>query len=99
MTQQMQKAVEAAVESFMEDVLADERTSVGFAEAVAVAVEVGIHVTWVVAAIRRYGIEVVRTKPREVRGFTSNNHNRWEGNPCGGGSGWEQIAGFAGRRG
>ncbi len=31
------------------------------------------------------------------RGFTANDHNRWDGNPCGGGSGWEQIAGFAGR--
>lgn len=40
-----------------------------------------------------------REKLKVTRGFKSNDHNRWDGNPCGGGSGWEQISGFAGQKG
>ena len=41
----------------------------------------------------------VRPKEQQVRGYTSWDSNRWAGNPCGGGSGWEQIAGFGGQKG
>lgn len=43
----------------------------------------------------------LETKPMkpEPRGFQAWDHNRYEGNPMGGGSGWEQIAGFAGQKG
>jgi hypothetical protein len=34
---------------------------------------------------------------KQIRGFTSNNHNRWEACKSYGGSGHEQINGFAGR--
>jgi len=50
--------------------------------------------------LKSYGLTVVKGVSRsEVRGFTSNSHNRWDGNECAGGSGWEVIAGFAGRAG
>ena len=55
-------------------------------------------------ALRRelegYGLRLAkRPKERQARGFQSNPHNRWAGNPCAGGSGWEQITGFAGQEG
>lgn len=40
-----------------------------------------------------------RQTERAVRGFQAWDNNRWAGNPCGGGSGWEQINGFAGQAG
>lgn len=53
------------------------------------------------ADLESYGLKLAPRafEKRGTRGFTANNHNRWDGNPCGGGSGWEQIAGFAGRQG
>ena len=44
-----------------------------------------------------YGLRFVeRPQVKRVRTVSSNPHDRWHGNPCGGGSGWEQITGFAG---
>jgi hypothetical protein len=43
-----------------------------------------------------------RAKPHRVRGFTTSSHDRWYGpgsSPSHGGSGYEQINGFAGRQG
>lgn len=52
------------------------------------------------ADLEGYGLTLDERKPpKEVRGFTANNNNRWQGNPCAGGSGHEQINGFAGRNG
>lgn len=55
-------------------------------------------------AIRRelesYGLTIAdRPKDRRLRTFSSNPHNRWHGNPCGGGSGWSNIVGLAGQEG
>jgi len=33
------------------------------------------------------------------RGYTSWDNNRWAGNECKGGSGWEQVSGFSGQNG
>lgn len=41
-----------------------------------------------------------RTSPRHIRTFSTPSHDRWFGpgsSPTHGGSGWEQISGFAGR--
>jgi hypothetical protein len=43
-----------------------------------------------------------RPVPRRIRGFSSNSHDRWFGpgsSPTHGGSGWENITGFAGQEG
>lgn len=40
-----------------------------------------------------------RPNVRRIRTLNDNPHDRWFGNPCAGGSGWEQIEGFAGREG
>lgn len=92
-----------AIAALVEDALDDEQTSVPYEEIEAVAEEVGLHVTMLVGLVKGYGMTVgPRTKAKEVRGFTSNSHDRWHGKgSCAshGGSGWEQIAGFAGRKG
>ena len=50
--------------------------------------------------LESYGLTLAnRAHEPQIRGFTSPNNNRWAGNPNAGGSGWEQIAGFAGRKG
>ena len=50
--------------------------------------------------LESYGLRCrPRPSPKRIRGYTDNPHDRWYGNPCGGGSGWEQIMGFAGREG
>lgn len=98
----MHKA-ERAVETFIEEVTGDDRDSVEFAEVEAIASAVGIHVSTIVALVKGYGVTIgTREVPREVRGFTSNSHDRWHGKgscKTHGGSGWEQISGFAGQKG
>jgi hypothetical protein len=98
----MHKA-ERAVETFIDEVTGDDRDSVTFAEVEAIASEVGIHVSTIVALVKGYGVAIgTREVPREVRGFTSNSHDRWHGKgscKTHGGSGWEQISGFAGQKG
>lgn len=51
-------------------------------------------------ALEGYGLRFVPREPRRaVRGFSANSHDRWYGKGADrtyGGSGWEQIAGFAG---
>ena len=98
----MHKA-ERAVETFVEEVTGDDRDSVTFAEVEAIASAVGIHVSTVVALVKGYGVAIgERAVHREVRGFTANSHDRWFGKgscKTHGGSGWEQISGFAGQKG
>ena len=98
----VQKA-ERAVENLVDDVLGEERNVVEFSEVEAVAEAVGIHLSTIVALVKGYGLTIGERKPvREVRGFRSNSHDRWSGKgscPTHGGSGWEQISGFAGQKG
>jgi len=92
-----------SIAALCEDTLDDERDTVEYEEIEAVAEEVGLHVTMLVGLVKGYGLKIgARQKAKEVRGFTSNSHDRWSGKgSCAshGGSGWEQIAGFAGRKG
>ncbi len=85
---------------FINDKLDDDEISFSFAEAEALAEEAEIHVSTVVAKLRGLGLDYTgREVPKKVRGFTTNNHDRWQACPTSGGSGWEQISGFAGQRG
>ena len=76
---------------------------VAFSEVEAIANEVGIALGTMVGLVKGYGLKIgERPIVREVRGFTSNPHDRWYGkgsSPTHGGSGWEQITGFAGPKG
>lgn len=76
---------------------------VPFSEIEAIANEVGIALGTMVGLVKGYGLKIgKRAIVREVRGFKSNPHDRWYGkgsSPTHGGSGWEQITGFAGQNG
>jgi hypothetical protein len=97
------KSTEVAVNLFVEELIDDDRSEATFPELEKISREIGIHVGTIVAMVKSYGIAVgARVVPREVRGFTSNSHDRWHGKGSSathGGSGWEQISGFAGHRG
>lgn len=53
--------------------------------------------------LESYGLKLAeRPREKRVRGFGTSSHDRWFGpgsSPSHGGSGWEQISGFAGQKG
>jgi hypothetical protein len=87
-----------SVEAFVEHLLDDDRTQVTFEETVELATALGQSIpTNVIHELQQYGIQVgERAISKRVRGFRSNSHDRWSAYPSHGGSGWEQITGFAG---
>ena len=95
--------IKDAVRQFVQDHLDDDQTSCTFAEAEALADELKVHVSAVVHEIKVWGLLVgERAVAKRVRGVNSNSHDRWNGPgscPTAGGSGFEQINGFAGREG
>lgn len=92
-----------SVEAFVEYLMADERTSFTFGEADTIARGLKVATYVVIDGLKGYGFEYTgRTSEKRVRGFKSNSHDRWYGpGACKshGGSGHEQICGFAGQRG
>jgi len=95
------EALEAAVNEFGESLLGDDRTTFTFQEAETLAFELGYSVaTPVIRALKTLGFGMEERVPeRRVRTISSNSHDRWTGlGSCAshGGSGWEQITGFAG---
>lgn len=92
-----------AVESLVEETLADDLETLPFKECESLAERVGIHVGTIIAMVKSYGISIgSREVPKAVRGFKSSSHDRWYGpGSCKthGGTGEEQITGFAGRKG
>lgn len=92
-----------SVEAFVEYLLADERNSFTYEEAVELATALGVHEFVTIRSLKDYGLAYEgRQVPKQVRGFHANNHDRWSGpgsSATHGGSGWEQISGFAGQKG
>lgn len=93
-----------SVEAFGEYLLDEGRTAFTFEEAEALAKARGQSVaSYVIQDLKAYGFVMKeRCEPKKVRGFRSNSHDRWFGpgsSPTSGGSGWEQINGFAGQKG
>lgn len=90
----------ASVDAFAEHLVDDDRDSFTFDEADRLATAVKTSTHKVISALEAYGLTyLVRAPVRKVRGFTSNSHDRWYGPgscPSHGGSGHEQITGFAG---
>lgn len=99
LTQQAREVVVGIVE----DARDNEQEMVEYAEIEAAAEELDVSVQTIIGIVKGLGMRVgSRPKAKEVRGFTSNSHDRWFGKGSSathGGSGWEQIAGFAGRKG
>lgn len=93
-----------SVEAFGEYLLDNDRTTFTFEEACELAEAIGHSVpTLVIRSLKAYGFTPgVRCPEKRVRTISSSNHDRWFGpgsSPTHGGSGWEQITGFAGRQG
>jgi hypothetical protein len=89
-----------SIETFVQYVMDDERTTFDHNDLGELACGLQRSRCKVRADLEGFGLTLApRAFEKRVRGFTANNHNRWDGNPCGGGSGWEQISGFAGRKG
>lgn len=92
-----------SVAAFVEYLLEDDRDGATHAE----LVDLSYGTRTTIAKLRRdleaWGVTVAeRPKPIVVRGFTTSSHDRWYGpgaEKMHGGSGWEQITGFTGRRG
>lgn len=90
----------ATLEDFVEYLLDEERFEYSHEDLGLLSRSLRLSVSKVRALLDDWGLKLkFRPHEQEVRGFNSWDHNRWAGNPCGGGSGYEQIAGFAGRKG
>ena len=92
-----------AVTSFVDDKLGDDETSFSFIEAEKLAAGVGIHVSTIIRLAQEAGLGYTgRETPKRVRGFTTSSNDRYFGpgsSNSHGGSGHEQISGFAGQKG
>lgn len=98
------KTVAEALRLCRDELLEDERTSFTFEEAGKLANELGFsNSVEVIAGLKALGLEMEERQPaRRVRGVRTSSNDRWFGpGACKthGGSGHEQITGFAGQRG
>jgi hypothetical protein len=90
----------SSVEAFVEFCLADESYTFTFDDVAEIAMQAQKSKSVVIRELKDYGLAYAgRPAVREVRGFTANPHNRWHNSGMHGGSGHEQISGFAGRKG
>lgn len=92
-----------SIESFVEECLDDERETFSAEDLGEMAYRLRRSRSVVRAELESYGLRLQERKiERKTRGFTSNPHDRFYGpgsSPMHGGSGWEQITGFAGQKG
>jgi hypothetical protein len=98
------KTLNEAVVEFVQECIDDGKTTFEFEDAEKIAISVGMSVsTYAVRALKEYGLVMLpRPIEKRIRGFKSNNHDRWNGpGACKshGGSGSDQIIGLAGRKG
>jgi hypothetical protein len=93
----------ASIEDFVEYLLDEDRTSYTHVELVALARSLQLSPSKVRVALDDWGLHLCpRHREQTVRGFTTSSHDRWYGpgsSSSHGGSGWEQISGFAGQKG
>lgn len=93
----------ASVEALAEFLMDDNRDSFSVEDVIKLAECTQGSNLKIIHELKAYGLKMVARQPvRVVRGFKSNSHDRWSGpgsSPSHGGSGWEQIIGFAGQKG
>jgi hypothetical protein len=90
----------ATVESFIQFCVDDERVAFTHIELRALALNTKTSGSKVRTELEAKGLGLqVREIPRKTRGFTANSHDRWVNSGNHGGSGGDQILGFAGRKG
>jgi hypothetical protein len=89
-----------SIEAFVEFCVDDERDHFTTADMQAINRATHIRLQDVRKGLEGYGLRFVPREPeKRVRGWTSNPHDRFHGpgsDKMYGGSGWEQIAGWAG---
>jgi hypothetical protein len=98
------ETVSASLDEFRDELLGNDRTSFTFGEAEKLAFELGFSLAApVIKGLKDRGLGMdERIPPRRVRGVRTSSNDRWFGPgscPTSGGSGWEQISGFAGQQG
>lgn len=90
-----------SIEAFVQECMDDERATFTHEELGELAFNLRKSRSKIRAELESYGLSLaMRPIEKRTRGFTSNPHDRWFGPgacPTHGGSGWEQINGFAGR--
>ena len=90
----------ASVEEFVEYMIDDEREEYDHEDLGMLAFSLRLSIPKVRVILDDWGLRLAeRPKEKRFRGYSSWDNNRWDGNPCGGGSGWEQITGFSGQKG
>lgn len=91
------------VEAFVQFCMDDDRETFTHVELRALAMNTQQSGSKIRPMLEGYGLKLaIREPEKHVRGFGTNSHDRWHGpgsSATHGGSGWEQINGFAGRRG
>jgi hypothetical protein len=92
-----------SIEAFAQFLLDEERTEFCLDEVLQLAETLRRSNPRIIAELKSYGFQMTaREVPKKVRGFTSSSHDRFYGpgsSKMHGGSGYEQIAGFAGQKG
>ena len=90
-----------SVEAFVEFCLDDDRDSFTAEDLQALSAATQTSIKKLRVVLEGWGLSLAhRPSERRVRGFTANPHDRFYGpgsSPMHGGSGWEQINGFAGQ--
>jgi len=99
----LQAAITSEVSSLVEDLLDNDETEAPWHLLDSIAAELGCATYAVIDEAKRQGLSVgQRGTVKRVRTISSNSHDRWSGPgscPTHGGSGWQQVAGFAGDEG
>lgn len=92
-----------SLDNFVEFLEDDERTEFSYLDIQALVQSLRISHREIRLALEARGFKLAdRPKERRVRGVRTSSHDRWFGPgsaPTHGGSGWEQICGFAGQEG
>lgn len=92
-----------SVEAFVQFCMDDDRTTFNHEDLGELAFNLKRSRGKVRAELESYGLKLTeRAFLKRTRGFTTSSNDRWWGpgsSPSHGGSGWEQINGFAGQKG
>lgn len=92
-----------SIETFVQECMDDDRDTFTHEDLGELAYRLQRSRSKVRADLEGYGLKLAERAPeKRVRGFTANPHDRWYGpgsSPTHGGTGYEQINGFAGQEG
>lgn len=84
-----------SVLEFVEYLLDDDRDQFTYQDLQALHYRLNRPLRGIKAELISWGLTLAeRPFERAHRGFTANCHNRWAGNPCASGSGWDSIIGM-----